>query len=70
MYKALLDKIFKAYPMYHKIGSAAYKEGLENIEALMDILDHPERKFRRIKKSIDKNKKEWYNIDEKERAYR
>ena len=48
MYKALLDKIFKAYPMYHKIGSAAYKEGLENIEALMDILDHPERKFKAV----------------------
>lgn len=48
MYKALLDKIFQAYPMYHKIGSAAYKEGLENIEALMDILDHPERKFKAV----------------------
>lgn len=34
--------------MYHKIGSAAYKEGLENIEALMDILDHPERKFKAV----------------------
>lgn len=48
MYKALLDKIFQAYPMYHKIGSAAYKEGLENIEALMEILDHPERKFKAV----------------------
>lgn len=48
MYKALLDKIFQAYPMYHKIGSAAYKEGLENIEDLMDILDHPERKFKAV----------------------
>ena len=48
MYKSLLDKIFKAYPMYHKIGSAAYKEGLENIEALMDITSHPERKFKAV----------------------
>ncbi len=48
MYKSLLDKIFQAYPMYHKIGSAAYKEGLENIEALMDITDHPERKFKAV----------------------
>ena len=48
MYKALLDKIFQAYPMYHKIGSAAYKEGLENIEALMDITGHPEQKFKAV----------------------
>ena len=48
MYKSLLDKIFQSYPMYHKIGSAAYKEGLENIEDLMDILDHPERKFKAV----------------------
>ena len=48
MYKALLDKIFQAYPMYHKIGSAAYKEGLENIEALMDITGHPEQKFNAV----------------------
>lgn len=48
MYKNLLEKIFKAYPMYHKIGSAAYKEGLENIEALMDITQHPERKFKSV----------------------
>jgi dihydrofolate synthase/folylpolyglutamate synthase len=48
MYKSLLDKIFHAYPMYHKIGSAAYKEGLENIEALMEITGHPERKFKTV----------------------
>lgn len=48
MYKSLLDKIFQAYPMYHKIGSSAYKEGLENIEALMDITDHTERKFKAV----------------------
>ena len=48
MYKSLLDKIFQAYPMYHKIGSAAYKEGLENIETLMDITGHPEQKFKAV----------------------
>lgn len=46
MYKQLLEEIFHAYPMYHKIGTAAYKEGLENIEALMAVLDHPERKLK------------------------
>lgn len=31
--------------MYHKIGSAAYKEGLENIEALLQIVGNPEKHF-------------------------
>lgn len=48
MYKSLLDKIFTAYPMYHKIGAAAYKEGLENIEALLDIVQHPEKNFKSV----------------------
>ena len=48
MYKELLDEIFKAYPMYHKVGSAAYKEGLENIEALMDIVGNPERRLKAV----------------------
>ena len=48
MYEDLLEEIFKAYPMYHKIGSAAYKEGLENIEALMDIVGNPERRLKAV----------------------
>lgn len=47
-YKQIIDKIFQAYPMYHKIGSAAYKEGLENIEALLKIVGNPEQKFKSI----------------------
>lgn len=34
--------------MYHKIGSAAYKEGLENIEALLTIVGNPEKKLKAI----------------------
>ncbi|MBO4382146.1 MAG: bifunctional folylpolyglutamate synthase/dihydrofolate synthase [Bacteroidales bacterium] len=48
MYKELLDEIFKCYPMYHKIGSAAYKEGLENIEALLAIVGNPERRLKAV----------------------
>ncbi|MCQ2284038.1 MAG: bifunctional folylpolyglutamate synthase/dihydrofolate synthase [Bacteroidales bacterium] len=48
MYKEILEEIFHAYPMYHKIGSAAYKEGLENIEDLLKMLDNPERKFKSV----------------------
>ena len=44
MYFSLLEKIFKAYPMYHKIGNAAYKEGLENIETLAEITGNPEKR--------------------------
>lgn len=47
-YEKITDHIFQCLPMYHKIGTAAYKEGLENIETLMDILDHPEKKLRTI----------------------
>ncbi len=45
-YHEILERIFTAYPMYHKVGSAAYKEGLENIEALLDIIGNPQRKLR------------------------
>lgn len=48
MYNSLLEEIFHAYPMYHKIGSAAYKEGLENIEALLDIVGNPEKKLKAV----------------------
>lgn len=48
MYQSLLNEIFHAYPMYHKIGSAAYKEGLENIEALLQIIGNPEKKLKAI----------------------
>lgn len=48
MYNTLLEEIFHAYPMYHKIGSAAYKEGLENIEALLSIVGNPEKKLKAI----------------------
>ena len=45
-YQEILNRIFTAYPMYHKVGSAAYKEGLENIEALLEIIGNPQRKLR------------------------
>ena len=48
MYNTLLEEIFHAYPMYHKVGTAAYKEGLENIESLLDIVGNPEKKLKAI----------------------
>lgn len=44
-YNALLEKIFSAFPMYHRVGSSAYKEGLENIESLAVMAGHPEKSF-------------------------
>ncbi len=34
--------------MYHRVGSSAYKEGLENIETLADITGHPENTFKSV----------------------
>ena len=48
MYTTLLEEIFHAYPMYHKMGTSAYKEGLENIEALLQIVGNPEKKLKAV----------------------
>ena len=45
-YHQILERIFSAYPMYHKVGSSAYKEGLENIVELLEIVGNPQRKLR------------------------
>ncbi len=47
-YNEIINEIFTALPMYHKVGSSAYKEGLENIEALAAIVGNPERRLRCI----------------------
>ncbi|MCQ2285975.1 MAG: bifunctional folylpolyglutamate synthase/dihydrofolate synthase [Bacteroidales bacterium] len=47
-YASTLEKIFHCYPMYHKVGSSAYKEGLENIEQLLALIGHPEKKFKAV----------------------
>jgi dihydrofolate synthase/folylpolyglutamate synthase len=47
-YPEILDYIFQSFPMYHRIGSAAYKEGLENIEQLAAMAGNPEKKLKAI----------------------
>jgi len=47
-YSEILHYIFNSFPMYHRIGSAAYKEGLENIEHLAAMAGHPEKKVKAI----------------------
>jgi dihydrofolate synthase/folylpolyglutamate synthase len=47
-YPEILTHIFQSFPMYHRIGSAAYKEGLENIEQLAVMAGNPEEQFKAI----------------------
>jgi len=47
-YPEILRYIFNSFPMYHRIGSAAYKEGFENIEHLAAMAGHPEKKLKAI----------------------
>lgn len=47
-YQQILDKIYSSFPMYHKIGTSAYKEGLENIELLAVMASNPQHKFKSI----------------------
>ncbi len=47
-YASIIESIFHRYPMYHKIGSGAYKAGLENIEELLAAIGNPERRLRTV----------------------
>jgi dihydrofolate synthase / folylpolyglutamate synthase len=47
-YRETLDYLFEQLPMFHRIGPAAYKANLNNILAIMEVLDHPEKDFRCI----------------------
>ena len=47
-YQETLDYLFNSLPMYHRIGSAAYKADISNTVQLMNHLGNPENKFRSI----------------------
>ena len=47
-YRRAVDWMCSALPMFQKVGSAAYRPGLENTEYLMDYLGYPERGLRCI----------------------
>ena len=47
-YQETLDFLFNALPAYHRVGAAAYKANLDNTEAMMSYLNHPERAFKSI----------------------
>ncbi len=47
-YQQTLDYLYNSAPLFQQVGSAAYKEGLENTHALDAHLGHPHRSFRTI----------------------
>lgn len=47
-YQETLDYMYAQLPMFHRIGSAAYKADLDNTIALCARLGNPEKKFRSI----------------------
>ena len=47
-YQETLDFLFSQLPIYQRVGKAAYKADLGNTEALCELLDHPENKFRSV----------------------
>lgn len=47
-YNETLQYLYDNLPIFQRIGAAAYKADLVNTERLMEVLDHPERKFRSV----------------------
>jgi dihydrofolate synthase/folylpolyglutamate synthase len=47
-YKNTIQYLYDRLPVFHQIGGAAYKPGLENTNRLMNALDNPQSKFRSI----------------------
>lgn len=47
-YQECTEWMFRQLPMYQRQGKAAYKANLDNTWALMDLLDHPYKKFKSV----------------------
>jgi dihydrofolate synthase/folylpolyglutamate synthase len=47
-YEAAVAWLYRQLPLFEKQGAAAYKPGLERMEAMAALLGHPERRFRAI----------------------
>lgn len=47
-YQQTLDYLFSQLPMFQRIGSAAYKDNLDNTIAICKLLGNPETKFKSI----------------------
>ena len=47
-YKESTDYLFSRLPMFSRIGAAAYKPGLERVEALDEFFGHPHKEYKTI----------------------
>lgn len=47
-YQECLNYLYTQLPMFQRIGAAAYKADLKNIQALCKIIQHPEKKLKFI----------------------
>lgn len=47
-YQETTEYLYNQLPVYQKIGSSAYKEGLDNSLALDTLFDHPHRRYKTI----------------------
>ena len=47
-YQEVVEYLYNRLPMFHRIGAAAYKASLENIETLASLLKNPEKKFKSV----------------------
>lgn len=47
-YQETVEFLYSKLPMFSRQGAAAYKKDLHNTIALLDSLDHPERKFKSV----------------------
>lgn len=47
-YEETLKFLYSQLPMFQRIGAAAYKANLDNTYALMEVLDHPHKKFKSV----------------------
>lgn len=47
-YEASIDFLYSQLPMFHRVGKAAYKEGIGNIVELCSMLDNPHKQFKSV----------------------
>lgn len=47
-YRECIDYLYNQLPVFHRVGSSAYKRGLDNVLALCEALGNPQHQFKSI----------------------
>ncbi|MFM7815263.1 MAG: hypothetical protein ACKO66_12175 [Flavobacteriales bacterium] len=42
-YSATIDYLYRQLPVFHRVGAAAYKPGLDNTLKLLELIGHPQQ---------------------------